>query len=157
MQRKSKHFPSISRLHFGCCLALPLHPSHGLFSLKLFHFTNICWQRGIANLSRAFFQISLLRQNADLSYCRCSHVFMFFFSILYFIFLMDWGEKNLMPTIHSITNVLILCSQTDSDGFSDNFSWLLSTQHACPHNHFLWGECMWIKNPCWGGNIKLKK
>lgn len=109
MQRKSNRFPSISRLHFGCCLALPLHPSHGLFSLKLFHFTNICWQRGIANLSRAFFQISLLRQNADLSYCRCSHVFPFFQFLVYF--LMDCGEKkNLLPTVHSITNVLILRS-----------------------------------------------
>lgn len=76
MRRESKHFSPISRLHFACFLALPLHPS----SLKLFHFTNICWQRGIPNLSRAFFQISLLRLNADLSYCRCCRVFITFFS-----------------------------------------------------------------------------
>lgn len=75
MRRESKRFPSISRLHSGCFLALPLRPSSAASPLwKLFLFTNICWQRGIPNLSRAFFQISLLRLNADLSNCRCCRV-----------------------------------------------------------------------------------
>lgn len=62
--------------------------------LEVFHFTNICWQRGIPNPSRAFFQISLLRQNADLSCCTCRPAFVFSFFSSCFIFIETQQKKT---------------------------------------------------------------
>lgn len=144
MQRESKHFPSISRLHFGCFLALPLHPSPGLLSLKLFHFTNICWQRGIPNLSRAFSQISLLEQNADLTCCRCSRIFiiLFFHSWLYFNGFMK--KKIIQCPPYTKLLRFQFCAHKQILMAS-----VIISLDCCPHrlpvtrNHFPWGGFIW--------------
>lgn len=76
---RQRHNPSTRTPHppppsqswdYTLVVSFPVHPTSSPGpSETAFHFTNICWQREIPNLSRAFFQISSLRLNADFSYC----------------------------------------------------------------------------------------
>lgn len=80
------------------CPARP--PLPGLLSFKLFHFTNICWQKEIPNLPRGFLSNSIIETECRFGLLlMLPWVFFFLFhSSLYFNGFMK--NNNLMPTIH---------------------------------------------------------